>query len=58
MNLANNQVSHNTKIKSGEKSGNQNHQLAYQKHTCIAPTGTMGRRRRDGNYSPQKNNPT
>jgi hypothetical protein len=37
------------------KSGNQNDQLAYQKHICTVPSGAMGRRR-VGNHSPQKNN--
>jgi hypothetical protein len=52
INLANKQVSHNTKIKSRER----NHQLAYQEHSCTAPSGVMGRRRRDRHYSPPKNN--
>jgi hypothetical protein len=43
------------KLNQGKKSGNENHQLAYQEHSFIAPRGVMGRRR-DGNYSPQKNN--
>jgi hypothetical protein len=42
------------KINQGKKSGNQIHQLSYQKYSCTAPSEAMGRRRRDGNYSPQK----
>jgi hypothetical protein len=52
INLANNQVSHNTKLNQGKKSGNQIHQLAYQKYSGTAPSGAMGRR----NHSLQKNN--
>jgi hypothetical protein len=40
----NNQVSHNIKNESGKKSGNQIHQLAYQKYSGTASIGAMGRR--------------
>jgi hypothetical protein len=40
------------KLNQGKKSYNQNHLLAYQKHSCTAPSGAMGRR--DGNHSSQK----
>jgi hypothetical protein len=29
-------------------------QLAYQKHSYTVPSGAMGRRKREGNYSPTK----
>jgi hypothetical protein len=28
----------------------------YQEHSCTAPSGIIGRKRRGGNHSPQKNN--
>jgi hypothetical protein len=43
------------KLNQGMKSGNQIHQLAYQKHSCTAPSGAI-RIRMDGNHSLQKNN--
>jgi hypothetical protein len=45
------------KLNQGKKSGNQIHQLAYQKYGGTAPHGAMGRRRRDGNHSSQKKIP-
>jgi hypothetical protein len=51
--LANNQLVTTQKLNQGNKSGNQNHQLAYQKHSCTSPSTVMGRRR-NGNHSPQK----
>jgi hypothetical protein len=42
------------KLNQGKKTGHQKHQLAYQEHSCTAPTGEMGRRRRDGTHLPQK----
>jgi hypothetical protein len=47
INLANNQISHNTKM----KSGNQNHQLACQKQNCTVPSRAI---RRSVNNSPKK----
>jgi hypothetical protein len=44
------------KLNKGKKTGNQNHELAYQEHSGTAPSEVMGRRRRNGNHSPQKNN--
>jgi hypothetical protein len=44
------------KLNQGKKSGNQIHQLAYQKHSCTAPTRETRKRRRDGNPSPPKSN--
>jgi hypothetical protein len=44
------------KLNQGKKLDNQIHQLAYQKYGGIAPSGMMGRRRRDGNHTSQKNN--
>jgi hypothetical protein len=42
------------KVNQGKKSGNQTHQLAYQKYSCTAQSRAMGRRRRYGDHSPQK----
>jgi hypothetical protein len=42
------------KLNQGKKSGNQTHQLAYQKYNCTAQSRAMGRRRRYGDHSPQK----
>jgi hypothetical protein len=44
------------KLNQEKKTGNQNHQLAYQEHSCTGPSGAIGRRRRYGNHSPHKNN--
>jgi hypothetical protein len=33
-----------------------NHQLAYQEHSCTVPRGAIGRREREWNHSPPKNN--
>jgi hypothetical protein len=40
----------------GKKNRQLNHQLAYHEHSCTAPREAIGRKRRDGNHSPQKNN--
>jgi hypothetical protein len=46
------------KLNQGKKSGNQTHQLAYQKYNCTAQSRAMGRRRRYGDHSPQKKKKT
>jgi hypothetical protein len=42
------------KLNQGKKLGYKIHQVAYQKHSCTAQSGLMGKRK-DGNHSPQKN---
>jgi hypothetical protein len=39
-----------------KKTGDWNHQLTYQEHSFTVPSEVMGRWKRDGNYSPPKNN--
>jgi hypothetical protein len=50
----NNQVNRIIKIKSGKESRQSNPPTSLPKYSCTAPSGAMGRRKKDGNHSPQK----
>jgi hypothetical protein len=39
------------KLNHGKENRQLKHQLAYQEHNCTAPSGVMGRTRRDGNHT-------
>jgi hypothetical protein len=54
INLANNQVSHNTKIKSGKEIRKSNPPSSIPKYSGTAPSGAMGRR--DGKSLSSKKN--
>jgi hypothetical protein len=53
--VANNQVSHNTKIKSGEERRQSNPPTSLPKYRATATSGVMEKRRRNGIHLPQKN---